>query len=83
MEESRIEPVAPGGEPSVTDGETRPGPVMPKFRNNRELLFYLLLLIRDNRKWWLLPMWLVLALLGLFISLTGNHAMLPAIYALF
>jgi hypothetical protein len=83
MEETRIEPVAPEGDAPVTDGETRPNQVMPKFRNNRELLFYLLLLIRDNRKWWLLPMWLVLALLGVFISLTGNHAMLPAIYALF
>lgn len=83
MAESRIEPVAAESDTPMTDEGTRPGPMTPKFRNNRELLFYLLLLIRDNRKWWLLPMWLVLALLGVFISLTGNHAMLPAIYALF
>jgi hypothetical protein len=55
----------------------------PEFKNNRELLFFLLVLIRENRKWWLLPLWLVLALLGLFIGLTGNTSLLPAIYALF
>ena len=56
---------------------------LPQFKNNRELLVFLFVMIRENRKWWLLPMLLVLAFLGIFMSLTGNASLLPAIYALF
>ncbi|MCD4781350.1 MAG: DUF5989 family protein [Candidatus Omnitrophica bacterium] len=48
-----------------------------------ELLMELYILIKENKKWWLLPFLFVLAFLGLFISLTGNQSILPAIYALF
>lgn len=53
------------------------------FKNNRELLLFLFLTIRENKKWWLMPLFLVLAFLSLFVSLTGNASILPAIYALF
>ncbi len=55
----------------------------PKFKNNRELLLFLFIAIKENRKWWLLPLLFVLAILSVFVSLTGNTTLLPAIYALF
>lgn len=56
----------------------------PRFKNNRELLLYLFVQIRHTRKWFLLPILLLLAIIGLFVSLTtGNSSILPAIYALF
>lgn len=54
-----------------------------EFKNNRELLLYLYLQIKENKAWWMLPLLLVLAFIGLFVSLTGNASILPAIYALF
>lgn len=54
-----------------------------RFKNNKDLLIGLFLLIKENKKWWLLPLLLVLALLGIFVSFTGNQTILPAIYALF
>lgn len=52
-------------------------------KSNYDILLSLFILIKTHKKWWLLPFLLVLAFLGLFISLTGNHSVLPAIYALF
>ncbi|MBN2407369.1 MAG: hypothetical protein JXJ19_06705 [Elusimicrobia bacterium] len=54
-----------------------------KIKNNWELLQFLFIVIKENKKWWLLPLLLIIAFLGLFISLTGNTSVLPAIYALF
>jgi hypothetical protein len=54
-----------------------------RFATNKELLISLFVLIKENKKWFLLPLLLVLALLGIFVSLTGNQSILPAIYALF
>ena len=51
--------------------------------SNRDILLYLYIQIRQHRKWWLLPFLIVLAFLSIFVSLSGNHAILPAIYALF
>ena len=56
---------------------------IPKINSNRDLLLYMYLQIKMNRKWWLLPLLAVLGFLGLFVSLTGNASILPAIYALF
>lgn len=53
------------------------------FQTNKDIIIKLFVLIKTTKKWWLLPMLLVLAVLGLFVSLTGNHSVLPAIYALF
>ena len=55
----------------------------PQVKSDRELLIYLFVLIRQNGKWWLLPFLFVLGFLGLFVKLTGNTSLLPAIYALF
>lgn len=56
---------------------------LPKFNSNKDLLLFLLVLIKENKKWWLLPWLLVLAILSIFVSLTGNTSILPAIYAFF
>lgn len=60
-----------------------PQAALPRFEKNRDLLWFMLVLLVQNKKWWLIPMWFLLALLGLFVSLTGNTSILPAIYALF
>ncbi len=73
-------PKEPGTEETTGGPEGRN---LPQFKNNRELLLYLFLMIRENRKWWLLPWLLVLGVLSIFVSLTGNASLLPAIYALF
>ncbi len=46
-------------------------------------LFFLAKKIIEKRKWWLLPLWALLAALGLILFLTGNGALLPAIYLAF
>lgn len=52
-------------------------------KSNWDILLYLYILIRQNRKWWLLPFLAVLAFLSIFVGVSGNRAILPAIYALF
>lgn len=54
-----------------------------RLKNNFKILYELFVLIIKNKKWWLLPLLLVLAFLGLFISFAGNSSVLPIIYALF
>lgn len=54
-----------------------------RFKNNKDLLLALFILVLQNKKWWLFPLLLILALLGLFVNLTANQSILPAIYALF
>jgi len=54
-----------------------------RLKSNKDLLIQLFILIKENKKWWLLPLLLVLVFLSLFVSLTGNQSILPAIYALF
>ncbi len=54
-----------------------------RLKKNQDILFSLFILIKEQKKWWLLPLLLILAFLGLFVSLTGNQSILPAIYALF
>ena len=44
---------------------------MKKPGTNREVLREIFLLIMINRKWWLLPFFLLLAFLSLFIGMTG------------
>lgn len=53
------------------------------FGKNKEILWQIFLLILETKKWWLLPLFIILLFLGLFVSLTGNQSILPAIYALF
>jgi len=54
-----------------------------KIKSNFELLMVLFVLIKTHKKWWLLPLLIVLAFLSLFVTLSGNQSVLPAIYALF
>jgi len=54
-----------------------------RFKSTLKLLVELFVLIKVHKKWWLLPLLLVLAFLSIFISLSGNQSILPAIYALF
>lgn len=54
-----------------------------KIKTNKDILLLLFVLIKENKKWWLLPMLLVLAFLSLFVSLSGSQSILPVIYALF
>lgn len=61
----------------------RPAGALRRLRENWEVLREILALIRLHRRWALLPVWLVLAALSLFIALAGGGSVLPAIYALF
>jgi len=54
-----------------------------KIESNWDLILFLFIMIKSTRKWWLLPLLIVLAFLSIFVSLTGNTSVLPAIYALF
>jgi len=49
---------------------------------NRSFVAELALFLVQNRKWWLIPIALVLALLGVLIALGGTGAA-PFIYTLF
>lgn len=40
-------------------------------------------MIKLHKRWALLPLFLVLAMLSLFLALAGGNSVLPAIYALF
>lgn len=39
--------------------------------------------IKENKKWWLFPMVLILVLVGVLIVLTAGSAISPFIYTLF
>lgn len=54
-----------------------------RMKANNKLLKEIFLLIKENKKWWLMPIFLVFAFLSLFLTLAGGNSILPAIYALF
>jgi len=54
-----------------------------KLKTNNKMLHEIFLLIKKNKKWWLMPIFFVFAILSLFITLAGGSSILPAIYALF
>ncbi|MFA7074254.1 MAG: DUF5989 family protein [Endomicrobiaceae bacterium] len=54
-----------------------------RIKTNFVIVYQLFILIIKNKKWWLLPLLMVIAFLGLFISLAGKSSVLPVIYALF
>lgn len=54
-----------------------------RVEGNWEVLTYLFVLIMQKKKWWLLPLLILLAFLSVFVNLSGSHSILPAIYALF
>ncbi len=52
-------------------------------RTTREFVFWVLARIWKQKKYWLLPMWALLAALAIALFLSGNGALLPAIYLAF
>ena len=42
-----------------------------------------LLFMKEEKKWWLAPILIVLFLMGVFIVLTETSSVMPFIYALF
>ena len=62
-------------EPEKSLEELNEQPAMPLYRE-------FLLFLRQNKKWWLIPILLVLALMGLLVALSGSAAA-PFIYPLF
>lgn len=55
----------------------------PLPRTTPAFLIWLLKRISKQKKWWLFPAWILLAALGLALFLSGNGALLPAIYLAF
>lgn len=53
--------------------------VIGRFRLLHEFFQFL----RQEKKWWLAPILIILGLLSIFIVLTESSSLLPAIYALF
>lgn len=43
-------------------------------------LGYLFMQIVQKRRWLLIPMWILLAILAILLMLSGNSALLPGIY---
>ena len=54
-----------------------------KLKANARLLKEIFDLIRLNKKWWLLPMFAVFAIISFLMVLVGGSSVLPAIYTLF
>jgi hypothetical protein len=52
-------------------------------KENKQILVEIYTMIKTNKKWWLMPIFLVFAFLTIFLSLAGGGSVLPAIYALF
>lgn len=48
-----------------------------------DVLVLLFVMIKNAKKWWLIPLLIILAFLSIFVRLSGNSSILPAIYALF
>ena len=52
-------------------------------KENTQILKEIFQMIKDHKKLWLMPIFLVFAFFSLFLSLIGGGSVLPAIYALF
>lgn len=50
---------------------------------NRNLLLQILYFMKENKKWWLLPLFIMLILVGILIFVAESSAVSPFIYALF
>jgi hypothetical protein len=64
-------------------GQVKKRSLRERLRENNAMLREIYSLIMINKKWWLLPIFVVLAFLSTFLVLAGGHSILPAIYALF
>jgi hypothetical protein len=52
-------------------------------RKTIPFLMFLLRRILETKKYWLIPYWILLLTIGIILLLTGNSALLPAIYIAF
>lgn len=52
-------------------------------RTTGAFLRWVLMRIIQTRRWWLMPFWVLLLAVALVLFLTGNGALLPAIYMAF
>ncbi len=52
-------------------------------RTLKEFLLFVWARIRREGKWWLIPLWILLVILAILLVLSGNGALLPAIYLAF
>jgi hypothetical protein len=52
-------------------------------KENKQVLGEIYVMIKTNKKWWLMPIFFVFAFLTMFLTLSGGGSVLPAIYALF
>lgn len=59
--------------------ENKPTP--PK--TTKEFLLFVLHGIVRKKKWFLLPVWVLLVMVGILLMVTGNSHLLPAIYIAF
>ena len=62
---------------------TNPPVAVEAPRTTKEFLSWLFARIWKRKKWWLLPFWALLVALAIALYLTGNGALLPAIYLAF
>jgi hypothetical protein len=58
-------------------------PLKERLKENHSVMRDIFQLLKENKKWWLLPFFIVLFLVSLFGVLVGGSSILPAIYALF
>ncbi|GEM_PF-1593154 len=54
-----------------------------RFENNGDFLRFLFTRIREKKKWWLLPLLLLLYVLSMFFNIPGKESVLPALYFIF
>ena len=56
---------------------------LERLKESKSILLEIYSMIKENKKWWLMPIFIVFAVLTLFLTLVGGGSVLPAIYALF
>ena len=49
----------------------------------KEFIKDFILFIRERKKWWLMPIFIVIILIGLILVFAGGSALAPFIYSLF
>jgi Family of unknown function (DUF5989) len=54
----------------------------PVIKNRRDFFLYAYLRIKQTRKWWLLPVLVLLMIIGIFLNMFTGYNVLPAIYSL-
>lgn len=58
-------------------------PLFQRLKENQDILNRIFLMIITQKRWVLLPLFFLLAVLSLFMALVGGTSVLPVIYALF